>query len=180
MSTHYKCNQCDYAIEVGVGSRGRVYEWKDGEQLNPICWPGWCRSCSKVVHVEFVPPLEALEREIVLIQNKAPSEERLFTIGIDDEWEMENMTRYIDWRKGRVAPSLCYECGGSDLLMPDRQFGDLACQACPGTLTCQLTIVAGTHAYDPDVHSTEGVLLRRGRGLIGCWSSWVVPALGGE
>ena len=58
--------------------------------------------------------------------------------------------------------------------------GDLACQACPGTLTCQLTIVAGTHAYDPDVHSTEGVLLRRGRGLIGCWSSWAVPALGGE
>jgi hypothetical protein len=110
MSDQYRCDQCDHTQDVL--SRSRIYQWDGDNDLYPIHWNGWCQACSKVVVVEYVPSLEALERELALVERDAPYEERLFTVAYNQKAEVKEIQNYIRWRKSRIAPSRCFECGG--------------------------------------------------------------------
>lgn len=164
---YFKCDQCGFRDTVE--DTARAYQWpgieSSEELLFVITRTCWCRTCSKVVQAEYVPSLEALERELVLIRSNAPDEERFFTVsGFDDEQTLE-ITDYIQWRKGRIAPSKCFECGEEALLVPERRWSDLPCPHCSGILRCSFDIIGATgYNFTLYIYSTEGVLLEKAIG----------------
>jgi hypothetical protein len=169
----YRCGHCE--IEQPVDSRVRIYESDDGNSLGPVVWIEWCRDCARVVEIEYVPTMEMLREEFILIERNAPYEERLFTLAFDRAVEIDMVKKLMAWRSRRCAPSKCFECGGTELVLPARMYGELPCPRCAGELRAYIQIMAGSHHYGPDVYSLEGTLLRRGAGLIGCYSSWGLP-----
>lgn len=172
MGLIYSCEKCGHRQVVDM--RVRLYEGPSG--MRPIIRVGWCRSCSRVVQVEYVPSLKELKDEERLIKKRAPWRTQRFTNEIDRELAGVIISEYIAWRRRRKSRSRCFECAGHDLSLPNEEYGSIDCPICGNEMCANMSIEAGTHRYDPDVYSTEGKLIRKGKGLVSCFSTWSVPA----
>ncbi len=160
MSLRYQCTHCDFTQRVR--HEARVYEKEEPGCLRPILWSAWCNLCRKVVDAERVPTLQELEDHLESARREPHAERKLFTYWPPEE-EISVTLRYIEWRKIRVAPSRCFECGGHDLHFPETSYGNLPCPLCSGEMEAHLTVIGGSFTrFAAAVYSLEGDLITPG------------------
>ncbi|MBB5040451.1 hypothetical protein [Prosthecobacter dejongeii] len=160
MSVKYQCTHCDFTQRVR--QEARVYEKEEPKCLRPICWLAWCHTCKKVVDAERVPTLRELEDHLESVRLEPYAERKLFAYWPPDE-EIIVTQRYIEWRKNRVAPSRCFECGGHDVLFSTASYGDLPCPQCSGGMEAHITLIGGSFTrFAAAVYSLEGELITPG------------------
>ena len=113
-----------------AGCRGNYYEFADGRRLDLHSRPAWCTTCGKVVHAERLATLEQIDARLAELHQYAASSRETKVRGVPYALTMEGQ-RYFDdleqkaaearrrreWRRGRIAPAKCLNCGSTDVLL---------------------------------------------------------------
>lgn len=93
------------------------YRLADGTKLHILQQPAWCKACRQFVIAEEIPSVDALEEEIARFRLAKPDMLREWAFvsnGMPVEERINELLRYIEWRRGRQSPPRCLECGEVD------------------------------------------------------------------
>ncbi|MDB5306890.1 MAG: hypothetical protein JWO38_1092 [Gemmataceae bacterium] len=115
-------------IEYSLPAAGRTefvaysafltYRLPDGSELPVDQQPAWCPVCMRFVLGERLPSVAELEQSLAAVQARDPQRLRMLTfVGRSVEDETAELGRRIGWRRGRVNPPRCLECG-CDRILP--------------------------------------------------------------
>ena len=100
-----KCSRCSY--ERRIDDILRSYSISDKAHLTIRQRCAFCKQCSQVVRAEYIPTTEVIETE--LAEAKTLNAE---------EW-IPDLLSYLDWRKTRVSPPRCLECGSTEIILSE-------------------------------------------------------------
>src|SRR6516162_556869 len=143
MDHYYLCDSCGH--KEGIELRMRVYEEGYSGEVRPTSRVGWCRGCSRVVEIEYVPSMKEFEEELAIIEKKAllpfhspewlklDAEIRFAPWG--PEWARATIAEYMRWRSARKNPSRCFECGSFEVsLLANDPYSPIPCLKCGGKM----------------------------------------------
>ena len=109
---------CEYSLPASGGrefvaySAFLDYRLADGSTLHVDQQPAWCPACGHFVLAEFIQTVAELEQSLAAVSSGDPERMRLLEfIGRSPAEEVAELTRRIEWRRGRVSPPRCLECG---------------------------------------------------------------------
>ena len=90
------------------------YRLPDGTKLHIWQQPAWCAHCRRFVIAEEIPSVEALQQEIARFRSADPDTLGTWAFvsnGAPVAERIAELSRYVQWRRGRQSPPRCLECG---------------------------------------------------------------------
>jgi hypothetical protein len=104
------CNSCDYGKRMS--DQLRSYQLDGDERLTIRQAFAWCSTCKEIVWAEVIQDIQTLEDELTewLVFLESPHDD----IG-DDYPHEQTMSQRIAWRRMRVSPPKCLECGSTEV-----------------------------------------------------------------
>jgi hypothetical protein len=90
------------------------YRLPDGSRLHIEQQPAWCSVCKRFVTAEEVPSVESLQAEVAKFENGDPETLKCWAFisnGAPVEDRIAELRRRIKWRRNRVSPPRCLDCG---------------------------------------------------------------------
>ncbi|QDT65326.1 hypothetical protein [Calycomorphotria hydatis] len=167
---HFNCDTCDFSRDIDYLPREYVFD--DGRRMHMLQRHIWCAQCNTVTVAEaFREDSESREwrlerreqhrRELERNDFKHDFERDLRRKWIADSEEYDrNLT---EWQSLRTRPQFCLKCGNEDIIVPEKNWSDLAHPVCGGTLKCTATIIFGTFiGPEPHKYTSDGKLIELG------------------
>src|SRR5690349_7122426 len=120
------CDQCSYEAEFV--DQLRSYEVLDGSTVWIEQAFVWCDACREVRWGEKVPDLAELERKLASTRARDPKLVDFF-LSLDSKYEtldeqiarrIAELESQIAWRRRRVSPPRCLECGSTEIIPLER------------------------------------------------------------
>lgn len=96
----------------------------------------WCEDCQIKTEVEVMPSIEQIKNKIEEVKHKEFTkttstdyfdESKVYNTGFtqkEKEEELEFHSKFLEWRKKRVSPRKCLECGSEKVTTPKEELWD--------------------------------------------------------
>jgi hypothetical protein len=166
---HFTCTRCEFALDIDYIPR--EYLLPDGTALAMPQRHVWCLTCGTIRPAEScrgteAPAQEATQAPVLLDDDSIdpPKRARLRrALQSRHDRLVEEARAFEAWRASRRGPPACLCCRGTNFVLPDSDWSDLAHVPCGGVLKAAATLFGGTSMpVRPHRYSPEGELIAVG------------------
>jgi hypothetical protein len=121
-------------------TRGEIYLYPDGTELDVHANPVWCLECGKVTHGEHVETLDELDRHIAEFED--PTSESSRFCPLTGRVQLQELKRRRVWLTKRRSPAKCLECSSTRIVQ--LSFDPMPHPGGDGTIECVCTGMCST------------------------------------
>jgi hypothetical protein len=93
------------------------YRLADGSLIHVDQQAAWCGECGRFVVAEFLADIDELKKTLAELRDGDEKQlDHLNFVGRSVEEETDQLSRRIEWRRGRTSPPRCLQCGSPTIV----------------------------------------------------------------